>query len=97
MIAIHCFSDLNPWMDCIVLVNEYDADRAERLIKMAIDRLWDDATDECYGDLIEHNLADAEIDYAIKYGISEDDEAYEKFVVWLLKEIPQNKWRTIII
>lgn len=66
MVGLRWYSQFNDWMDCCVYVTrEYEA-AAKKAIIAAVLEFWDQ-TDQCYGDMIEDNLTDADIPFFIEY------------------------------
>ena len=78
VVGIRWFSQMNEWMDCLVLVNADMKGRAIDAVRSGIDEFWS-GTCDCYGDCIEWALADACIPYIIEY---EDPENYEDDAAW---------------
>lgn len=86
------YSEMNPWMDCIITVEEPLAEDAKEAVRKAMDDWYatveedEDGSDwECYGEVIELALDEANIDHAIWYHRSDIDEysdewdQYEEF------------------
>ena len=66
VVGLRWYADMNDWMDCCVYVpREYEG-RATKAIKTAINEFWDQ-NEQCYGDMIENNLCDADIPFMIEY------------------------------
>lgn len=93
--GIRWFSELNPWMDCIVIVQKEDAEKAMFVMKKAIDKIWDEEGPyETYGDIIEKNFFDSGIDihWSLFYDADQEDDKYsdiwEKLVETIQKSIP---------
>lgn len=60
MVAIRCKSELNPWMDCVMVVPQEQADSIERDI---MERMCGfERSDSCYGDVMREIAQDAGIE-----------------------------------
>lgn len=80
VVGLRWYADMNDWMDCCVYVpREYEG-RATKVIKTAINEFWDQ-NDQCYGDMIEDGLIDADIPFMIEY-CEYDDETDEVSPEW---------------
>lgn len=69
--VIRVFSDINPLIDCAVIVDSIDYNRAYEVVDSEIERIWqlDDYTAaQTYGDMISNALNDAGIDFEIFFG-----------------------------
>ena len=75
--CINLYSDMNPWMDLILLVNDEDFDKAKMVTEKAFDDFWNDpkVEEEClaYGDWIGWKLKEACIKYSMYFRESESD------------------------
>ena len=71
--GLRWFSQMNPWMDCLVLVKADDVEKAEQAIRKGVEEFWDDEC-LCYGDCIEAALHEAEVEYIIEYCPEYDDD-----------------------
>lgn len=60
--CIRIRSEMNEWMDCIFIVSEEDAVRAEKVLQEAWDSYWEDGDGWCYGNYLEDKLINAGID-----------------------------------
>ena len=79
IVGIRWFSQMNEWMDCLVLVNASKKNDALEAIRAGVDAFWA-SCEECYGDCIERSLHDKHISYVIEYEDSDmylDDEMWE--------------------
>ena len=76
-IAIHVFSTTNEWLDCVFIVNENDAVRAEYVLSEALDD-WlkpvPDAENECYGDWLCRKMDEADFEYDVFYHSWEEND-----------------------
>ena len=76
--CINLYSDMNPWMDLVVLVNDEDFDKAKEVTEKAFDDFWNDpkVEEECwaYGDWIGWKLKEAGIKYEMYFKNEEEDE-----------------------
>lgn len=74
---INVYSDMNPWMDLVVLVNNEDFDKAKEVTEKAFDDFRNDpkVEEECwaYGDWIGWKLKEAGIKYSMYFRESESD------------------------
>ena len=68
------YSELNMFMDCIVLVDEEDLDDAADVINEAIDQWHNEDSCECWGDVIERALRDDGISYEIYFKDEEEKQ-----------------------
>lgn len=63
--CINLYSDMNPWMDLVILVNDEDFDKAKEVTEKAFDDFWNDpkVEEECwaYGDWVEWKLKEVNI------------------------------------
>lgn len=57
--CIRIRSEMNEWMDCIFIVSEEDAVRAEKVLQEAWDSYWEDGDGWCYGNYLEDKLINA--------------------------------------
>ena len=75
--CLNIYSDMNSWMDLVLLVNEEDFNKAKKVIEMAFDDFWNDpkVEEECwsYGDWIGWKLKKAGIKYNMYFRESESD------------------------
>ena len=75
---VRYFSIINPWIDFIVIVNPNSARRAESTLDTAMNEYWE-SDFEAYGDIVEHYLRNANIQYEIVYHDPYDEsDDYEK-------------------
>lgn len=70
--CIRIRSEMNEWMDCIFIVSEEDAARAEKVLQEAWDSYWEDGDGWCYGNYLEDKLIKAGIAFDSYYADSED-------------------------
>lgn len=70
--CIRIRSEMNEWMDCIFIVSEEDAVRAEKVLQEAWDSYWEDGDDWCCGDYLEDKMIKAGIVFDSYYAESED-------------------------
>lgn len=70
--CIRIRSEMNEWMDCIFIVSEEDAARAEKVLQEAWDSYWEDGDGWCYGNYLEDKLIKADIAFDSYYADSED-------------------------
>ena len=70
--CIRIRSEMNEWMDCIFIVSEEDAVRAEKVLQEAWDSYWEDSDGWCYGDYLEDKMIKAGIAFDSYYAESED-------------------------
>lgn len=65
--CINLYSDMNSWMDLVLLVNDEDFDKAKEVTEKAFDDFWNDPKVEeecwCYGDWVGWKLKEAGIKY----------------------------------
>ena len=40
--CINLYSDMNPWMDLVLLVNDEDLDKAKEVTEKAFDTFWNE-------------------------------------------------------
>lgn len=59
-------------MDCIFIVSEEDAARAEKVLQEAWDSYWEDGDGWCCGDYLEDKMIKASIAFDSYYAESED-------------------------
>lgn len=75
--CINIYSDMNSWMDLVLLVNDRDFDKAKSVVAKAYDDFWDDskAEEECwtYGDWIGWKLKEANIEYEMYFKEGENN------------------------
>lgn len=57
--CINLYSDMNPWMDLVILVNDEDFDKAKEVAEKVVDCLSDGYDDEENRDEIENLLYDS--------------------------------------
>mgnify|MGYP004651531373 FL=1 len=69
--CINVFSDMNPWMDLVILVPDKDFEKAKEVAEKAFNDFWDDpkVEEECwtYGDWIGWKLKEAGINYKMYF------------------------------
>lgn len=70
--CIRIRSEMNEWMDCIFIVSEEDAVRAEKVLQEARDSYWEDDDGWCCGDYLEDKMIKAGIAFDSYYAESED-------------------------
>lgn len=63
--VIRAFSELNQWIDCVVIVDTKDADKAVRAIQHGFDNFNDGITDATYSEAIAEELKKRGIDYSL--------------------------------
>ena len=81
MKSIRWFSEMNPWIDVVIVVNDEDAKDAYYAVEAARDDYWDeDNLVECYGDCLEYRLEDAGIKplWTIYHDANREDLEYEE-------------------
>lgn len=66
MYGFRFYSNMNPWIDFVVLVPRTIKDSAYVILRHAIEAYWNDIY-ECYGDAIEDKLDKREIPYVVIY------------------------------
>ena len=66
MVALRWFSDMNPDMDCIVIVSAEDEDIAEEAIRTGVEEFWD-SDDLCWGDCVVSALDERKVPHTILY------------------------------
>lgn len=91
------YSEINGWMDCIITVNENDADKARETVRNAVNSWFEDDAGLCYGDAIESALEEAGIEYGIRYHDSNVDETsaeWEKYEKRWESSLPED-WEPI--
>lgn len=75
--CINLYSDMNSWMDLVLLVNDEDFDKAKEVTKKAFNDFWNDPKVEeecwCYGDWVGWKLKEAGIKYNMYFRGKEDD------------------------
>ena len=73
--CINLYSDMNPWMDLIILVNDEDFDKAKEVAEKAFDDWWtaSDAEFEPIGDWISDKLKENGIEFEIYFKYEEED------------------------
>ncbi|WP_346991269.1 hypothetical protein [Agathobacter rectalis] len=75
--CINLYSDMNSWMDLVLLVNDEDFDKAKEVTEKAFDDFWNDPKVEeecwCYGDWVGWKLKEAGIKYNMYFRGKEDD------------------------
>lgn len=81
-------SDLNPWIDFVVIVDPENKEKAEKIIESSMIKFWKEDNYDPYGDIIERELASNEIACEIIYHDSDDvndeyEEAWEKYIIHL--------------
>lgn len=76
-ICINVFSELNPWIDFCILVDEMQFNKAKEIVEKAWDDWWDDdcGYDEPIADYISSCLTDNGIEHEIYF--SDDNEEEE--------------------
>lgn len=74
--CLNIYSDMNSWMDVIILVSDRDLEKTKEIAGKAYDEFWTDQdikdSDMTYGDLIGLRLEEANIDYELYF--KEDEE-----------------------
>ena len=70
--CIRIRSEMNEWMDCIFIVSEEDAVRAEKVLQEAWDSYWEDDDGWWCGDYLEDKMIKAGIAFDSYYAESED-------------------------
>lgn len=74
---VRYFSELNPWLDFVVIVAPGKQARVMRILSKEMDEYWDQ-DDLCYGDMVEDALKKAHIRYEIVYhDNNREDQEYE--------------------
>lgn len=75
--VINVYSEMNSWIDCLVVVSTEDAPMTTGVLEKAFDE-WceptEEAHDQCYGDWLEWALQEAGIEHEIYYKPSDSDE-----------------------
>lgn len=75
--CINLYSDMNPWMDLVLLVNDKDFEKAKEVTEKAFDKFWNNPEVEegcwAYGDWIGYKLKEAGIKYSMYFRESEDN------------------------
>lgn len=75
--CINLYSDMNSWMDLILLISDEDFENAKRVVGKAFDDFWNDpkVEEECwtYGDWIRWKLKEANIKYDMYFRETETD------------------------
>lgn len=72
MVAIRCKSELNPWMDCVMVVPQEQADSIEQDI---MERMCGfERSDSCYGDVMREIAQDAGIESLVLCDYDEDTD-----------------------
>nr|DAG16436.1 MAG TPA: hypothetical protein [Caudoviricetes sp.] len=75
--CINLYSDMNSWMDLVLLVNDEDFDKAKEVTEKAFDDFWNDPKVEeecwCYGDWVGWKLKEAGIKYNMYFRGKESD------------------------
>ena len=73
--VINVYSDMNVWIDCLVVVSTEHAPVVTGVLEKAYESYWEDpeAEDQCYGDWLEQALQQAGIPYEIYYKPSDED------------------------
>lgn len=82
VVGIRWFSQMNDWMDCLVLVNQTNRGSAIAAVKSGVQEFWDSDC-ETYGDCIINELNAADIPYVIEYAdpnIYSDEDAWEHHI-----------------
>lgn len=69
--CIRIRSEMNEWMDCIFIVSEEDAARAEKVLQEAWDSYWEDGDGWCYGNYLEDKMIKAGIAFDAYYSDAE--------------------------
>ena len=64
---IRVYSELNNWMDCIVIVSEEKVEHAKKVLEKAWDEFWKEDNEIPYGDLLSSALENEEIEHEIYY------------------------------
>lgn len=72
--CIRIRSEMNEWMDCIFIVSEEDAVRAEKVLQEAWDSYWEDGDGWCYGNYLEDKMIKAGIAFDAYYSDAEGGE-----------------------
>ena len=74
--CLNIYSDMNSWMDVIILVSDRDLEKTKEIAGKAYDEFWTDQdikdSDMTYGDLIGLRLEEANIEYELYF--KEDEE-----------------------
>lgn len=69
--CLNLYSDMNPWMDLVILVNDEDLNKAKEVAEKAFDDFWNNpkVEEECwaYGDWIGWKLKEAGINYEMYF------------------------------
>lgn len=73
--CINLYSDMNPWMDFVVLVNEEDFGKAKKILQDSMNSWFEDEDAECepIGEWISNKLKENKIEFEM-YFKSEDEE-----------------------
>jgi hypothetical protein len=75
--CINLYSDMNSWMDLVLLVNDEDFDKAKEVTEKAFNDFWNDPKVEeecwCYGDWVGWKLKEAGIKYNMYFRGKESD------------------------
>ena len=80
MKSIRWFSEMNPWLDVVVVVSDDDAQDAYAAVEAACDEFWDEDNQMCYGDLIDLHLEDYGVKplWMIYHDDGREDDEYEE-------------------
>ena len=81
IVGLRWFSDLNEWMDCLILVQSEYQEAAIQAIRDGVERYWDDEF-QCYGDSIEEALMERGVPFVINYldEYAFTQESWERYV-----------------
>ena len=83
MSGLRYYSDLNPWIDFVVLFDaeKYDRQLVTALIDDAAAFFWDD-DESCYGDVVEQYLRQGGVDSFVMLYHDSFDESWEYEQAW---------------
>lgn len=89
--AVRAFSEMNPWIDCFVIV-PVDCLHAIKHVKHAMELYCADE-EQCYGDLIRAAMSDIECPYKLllcEYDEETDEptEFWKSLCIWITRTIP---------
>ena len=75
-VVLNVYSDMNPHMDALFVVNEQWADQALNVLDRAFDAWFEDEMAEawCWGEWLEFAMKEARIPYEVYYKEEEEDE-----------------------
>lgn len=73
--CINLYSDMNPWMDLVILVNDEDFNNAKEILRDSMNSWFEDEDAECesIGEWISNKLKENKIEFEM-YFKSEDEE-----------------------